>query len=93
MSHPQKRFAIAQVVYSTLWILCSLWFLSGVIRFPDAPIQPCGEARYCGKWGVPHSIEEFESFKFWETSIMIVWPILIVVGLGAEAHRRSRSDR
>jgi hypothetical protein len=57
-----------------------VFFFSGILRFPDSPIQPCGVNKFCGKQGQPHTLEEYNSFKTWETILLWVWlPGLITV--------------
>lgn len=58
-----------------------LWFFTGVGRFMDAPIRPCAIHGYCGKFGWPHSKEQYEAFNFWELTLFAIWP-LVVVSMG-----------
>jgi hypothetical protein len=49
-------------------------FIYGLIRFPDAPLQACGNHGYCGKQAQPHSQGEFEDFEIWQNTLFWVWP-------------------
>jgi hypothetical protein len=62
--------------------LCSIaWFFSGMFRFPDAPIQLCGEEKYCGKQGQPHTKQDYESFHFWQKTLFITHPTAILMAI------------
>jgi hypothetical protein len=62
-------------------ILASMigYFAYGMIRFPDSPIHPCGDRRYCGKQGRPHSVEDYRAHQSWQTGLMWGWPLGMVV--------------
>ena len=47
------------------FIAIGLLWIYGVYFYPDAPITRCGEG-YCGKGGVPHTLEEFRAFEKWQ---------------------------
>ncbi len=74
-----------------------LWFLVGVVRFMDGPIHPCGVDRYCGKFGWPHTKEEYEAFRFWVATLFIIWPgVMASAGIlkwMQLAERKKVSDR
>jgi hypothetical protein len=55
-------------------VLLAAIMIYGVVNFIDGPIKPCEKYVYCGKGGQPHTLEEYEAFRQWET-------LLIVVGL------------
>jgi len=55
------------------------YFAYGLVRFPDAPIHPCGENRYCGKQGQPRTVEDYRAHQMWQTGLMWGWPLGIVV--------------
>lgn len=48
----------------------------GVVNFRGAPIKPCGEQKYCGKSGTTFTLEEYEAYRTWEITFLLV-------GLGA----------
>ena len=50
-------------------------FFYGIIRFPDGPIRMVDKNLYQGKQGQTHTLEDFQKYKNWETSVTIVWPI------------------
>jgi hypothetical protein len=64
-----------------IFILAIAWFLYGVIYFLDAPIKPCGEEIYCGKQGQIRTEDEYKSFKFWETGLIIVYSIMFFLAI------------
>jgi len=49
-------------------------FQYGVLRFPDAPIRPCGDESFCGKQGQPHTAVDYRAFVLWERSLLFIWP-------------------
>lgn len=51
-----------------------IWFFWGVIKFPDSPIQLCGDNVYCGKQGQHHTKEDFEEFKLWGIGNFVAFP-------------------
>jgi hypothetical protein len=55
--------------------LMGVVFIYGLIQYPDAPIHPCLAHGYCGKQSQPHTQQEFEEFKLWETTLIWSWPI------------------
>jgi hypothetical protein len=56
-------------------------FIYGFLRFPDAPIRECKAAiGYCGKWGKPHTVEEFHAFLAWQRALLFVWPFAMIAG-------------
>jgi hypothetical protein len=65
-------------------------FFYGVIMWPDAPIKECG-AGYCGKHGLVHTAADYQSFKRWETALITVWPLGMVVGLYLRTRKRKVS--
>ena len=54
----------------------------GVYRWPDAPIRQTANG-YAGKTGVAHTGEEYELFKDWEKSLLVVVPLAFIVNIGA----------
>ena len=56
--------------------ILGLTMVYGVVNFRGAPIRPCDEQKYCGKSGNSVTREEYEAYRTWETT-------LILVGLGA----------
>jgi len=79
-----SRFFAATVI-----ALGFAWFGWGMVKFPDAPIRPCGAA-YCGKQSQPHTQIDFERFHAWETGLMFGWPF-VLASFGWLA--RTRVDR
>jgi hypothetical protein len=55
------------------------YFAYGVVRFPDSPIHPCGQGRYCGKQGQPHTLEDYRAHQLWQTGLIWGWPLGIVL--------------
>lgn len=48
--------------------------LYGFLNFPDAPLRECSAVSgYCGKLGKPHTLEEYQSFRIWESLLIITW--------------------
>jgi hypothetical protein len=77
--HAQSRHLkvwkiLGGVVNATMIVL----FAYGVFRFHDGPIHPCPEGRYCGKQGQPHTLRDYQAFQFWESGMMLVWPLGMV---------------
>jgi len=74
-----RSLAAAAVV-----ITMAAWFVSGMVRFPDAPIHKCSPTApylypdhpsgWCGKQGQPRTEIDFHDFKFWETGLLLIWP-------------------
>lgn len=65
----------------------------GVYNFPDAPLRRAGEG-YVGKYGKPHTREEFEAFVRWKSAMLVVFPSAFVLAfafaLADGAGRRGR---
>ncbi|HVG22085.1 MAG TPA: hypothetical protein VNI02_23825 [Blastocatellia bacterium] len=63
----------------------------GIFTWTDAPIRqtPTG---YVGKTGIAHAREEYERFKQWEKSLLVVAPFAFIVNIIAAviADRRRR---
>jgi hypothetical protein len=55
------------------------YFAYGLIRFPDSPIHPCGQGRYCGKQGQPRTLEDYRAHQLWQTGLMWGWPVGMVL--------------
>lgn len=49
----------------------------GVYNFPDAPLRETREG-YVGKYGKPHTREEFEAFTRWKSVMLVVFPSAFV---------------
>lgn len=70
---------LLQLLSKIILILMIVVFCYGTYKFPDAPIHPCGENKYCGKGGQFHSQQDYEIFKIWENTLMITWSIGIII--------------
>src|SRR5678815_1441633 len=70
----RKVITAAAKIYLALNVV---WFVGGLIAFPDTPIHPCGTA-YCGKQGQPHSRTDFEYHNIWQTGLWVSWPLILV---------------
>ena len=66
----------------------------GVYRWPDAPIRQSAGG-YAGKTGVAHTGEEYELFKDWERSLLVIVPLAFIVNIGAAimSKRRGKHQR
>jgi len=59
-----------------------LLFSYGLLRYPDAPIHPCGTSGFCGKQGQPHTEADYRQFLVWDSLLAWTWmPGLLVLGL------------
>jgi hypothetical protein len=67
----------------------------GVYNFPDAPIRQAAGG-YVGKYGKPHTREEFEAFVLWKSVMFVAFPSAFVLGfafaLADGAGRRRRKS-
>ena len=67
----------------------------GVYNFPDAPLRRAGEG-YVGKYGKPHTREEFEAFGRWMSVMFVAFPSAFVLAfafaLADGAGRRRRKS-
>ena len=77
-----KYFAIGVFAFAMIW------FLSGIMRFPDAPIKICGEETYCGKQGQTHTKQDFEAFQFWQSSLFVTHPLGILMAILLNVFRK-----
>ena len=68
-------------------------FIYGVVRFPDAPIHPCGVDQYCGKQNQPHTKERFEEFLTWEGALIVAAPFGFGAGFLLERRSRRRKSK
>lgn len=68
------RKAATAVIAATMFV----FFSYGIVRFPDGPIHPCGTTRYCGKWGRPHTLQQYRAFEIWETTLIYMWPVGLI---------------
>jgi hypothetical protein len=65
----------------------------GVYKWPDAPIRQTASG-YAGKTGVAHTSEDYELFKDWEKSLLVIVPVAFIVNIGAAViWKRRRSVR
>src|SRR5690349_10960002 len=75
--------AIWRIITQVVIVCAIITFLAGIIAFYDAPIAPRGGG-FMGKWGIPHSEAHYHAFKLWETSILVLWPVMFsLIGLRA----------
>jgi hypothetical protein len=77
----------APIRYGLMGLMIGL-FCFGMWKFPDAPIHPCGDGKYCGKQGQPHTYKDYESYNLWNTTMLYLWPI----GMGCLILLRSKKD-
>jgi len=56
-----------------------IFLLYGIVRFPDSPLRPCGDSKYCGKQGQPHTLDEYKAFAIWERVLFWSWAPGILV--------------
>ncbi|ESQ82048.1 hypothetical protein AEAC466_19205 [Asticcacaulis sp. AC466] len=81
---------VRPILGGTVVFVMSAMLFGGVVLYPDAPIQKCDSDNdyfyknhpdgYCGKQGQNHTEAEFRQFKVWETSMMVIWPLGILLG-------------
>lgn len=64
----------------------------GFVRFPDAPIHPCGDSQFCGKRSRPHTEEQYRSFLAWEQAFLISAPFGFAAGFVLVRRSRRRSS-
>ena len=78
---------------SLVGLIMFVMFFFGVGSFPDAPYNSCPtEPGYCGKWGIPHSFEEYRLYSIWQTVILITWPIGMILLFAINRFRKSRRN-
>ena len=72
----------------------------GSIRYPDAPFKKCETPYgffYCGKYGAPHTEDEYRAFAIWETTFKVVGGVafisFVVLTLGFAAPKRGEANR
>jgi hypothetical protein len=66
----------------------------GFVRYPDAPLHPCGVHDYCGKQGQRHTANEFAQFQAWQTMLEWTWiPGMVVLYLLNRDRIRQRRPR
>ena len=51
-----------------------VWFLGGMVRFPDSPIHPCPTG-FCGKQGQPHTESDYHLHGIWSRILIFGWPL------------------
>jgi hypothetical protein len=71
---------VLEIVAKVCFLAYMFFFVYGVIRYPDAPIRPCGADSYCGKQGQLHDRGEYEGFQLWEGAMPWVL-VLFFLGL------------
>ena len=52
-----------------------IFFFYGFVKYPDTPIRPCLENKYCGKSGKFYTATDFENNKLWQTVNMVSFPV------------------
>jgi hypothetical protein len=68
------------VLVGTMVIAIAVFFY-GFLRYPDAPLHACGTpAGYCGKWGKPHTADDYHGFIVWQRTLFLVWPFAMIAG-------------
>lgn len=92
------RGPLARVLLALTIVACLMAVGAGVYgayNFPDAPIRQAGEG-YVGKYGEPHTREEFEAFGRWKTLMFVAFPSAFVLAfafaLADGAGRRRRKS-
>ena len=67
-------------------------FVYGLLEYPDAPIRPCtGSSGFCGKQGQPHTYSEYRQFESWQTTLIVVWPVGMLIAFLLN-RKRSKLD-
>ena len=77
----RKRGPLARVLLVLTLVACLSAVgagVYGVYNFPDAPIRRAGEG-YVGKYGKPHTREEFEAFVRWKSVMFVAFPSAFVL--------------
>jgi hypothetical protein len=64
----------------------------GFVRFPDAPIHPCGVGQFCGKLNSPHTEEQYQAFIIWVAALIVSVPIGFGAGFLLERRSRRRAS-
>jgi hypothetical protein len=73
-----KRFL--KILPSVTFIIFVLVFISGIIFYPGAPIQPNGSL-FIDKVGTEYTYEQFRSFQKWEVAFIVSWSIIILFSI------------
>ncbi len=73
-------------------VLAVMVLAYGVYKWPDAPIRQTASG-HAGKTGVAHTREEYELFKDWEKSLLVVVPVAFIVNIGAAVIWKRRGKR
>lgn len=76
---------------ASILAVCAGLLAYGFIRYPDAPIRPCGANQFCGKHDRPHSEEQYNGFLAWEEAFVISLPFGFAAGFLLERRNRRRA--
>jgi len=61
----------------------------GAIRYPHAPIKPCGNDTYCDKRHDVHfTADEYTAFRRWELLLFLSWPFGMAGGYVIRKRRK-----
>jgi hypothetical protein len=90
----EKTITLRGNLISVIGMIMVVWFVGGLLLFPDAPIHLCDPSTqyfyhdhpfgYCGKQGQSHTTVDFHRFQVWETALLCLWPsgMLAIAALG-----------
>jgi hypothetical protein len=89
MIKPRNATSLAVLLY----LLVLLGF--GLVRYPDAPLEPCLTSSFCGKQGQPHTEQEYRQFLTWQALLEWTWipGVLVLFFLNRARIRRRRASR
>lgn len=54
---------LKKAAFAAPFVLTFGW---GLVFYPDAPLRECN-GQFFGKWGRPHTAEEYHHFMIWQT--------------------------
>jgi hypothetical protein len=73
---PFVKFLHALLITAAISVVFT--FAYGIYNFPDAPLRLKDNGEYRGKSGKLHTQQEYENFKLWETTLLVVFPALFI---------------
>jgi hypothetical protein len=60
---------LKKAAFAAPFVLTFGW---GLVFYPDAPLRECN-GQFFGKWGRPHTAEEYHHFMIWQTWFIALW--------------------
>ncbi len=66
---------IVEYLSKFIFTFTFIFFFYGMFNYPDTPIRPCLEDKYCGKFGKFYTVADYENYQLWQAVNMVSFPV------------------